>query len=332
MNNDNEIVKELPLDSDKEAKFDAITVEKHQKRKKYFSYILFALAFFLVLTGAQALVFYSKFSPQIEDTNSKLYTLLMERTRGEQLKIIQQQFQTIRTILKGQGEVTSRFESIFEIMGEHFREGPLGTIEQLQSELKLTQQLIQEQLQLEEASVELLTQATNEITLLESNFGLLHKVYFVPYEQLHSDLQNPPWYLWPTAGKLREISGYLNAVTFNRAIYLSQIGEIGTARVLLSGIYANSEDQELLGLVYYSLGRLQWELFLTRLEPENYFQAVNYLRQSMQADPDSSLAKRLFDYMLSLTEAESTPGAGKGDPTTLTEGEAGAVQNPAPLF
>jgi hypothetical protein len=102
--------------------------------------------------------------------------------------------------------------------------------------------------------------------------------------------------------------------------------------VLLSGMYSNSDDNELLGLVYYILGRLQWELFLTRLEPENYFQAVSYLRQSLQTDPDAELSKRLFDYMLSLTEAESTPGAGKGDPTTLTEGEAGAVSIPDPLF
>jgi hypothetical protein len=97
-------------------------------------------------------------------------------------------------------------------------------------------------------------------------------------------------------------------------------------------MYTSSDDKVLTGLIYYGLGRLQWELFLTRLEPENYFQAVNYLRQSLQTDPGSSLAKRLFDYMLSLTEAESTPGAGRGDPTTLTEGEAGAVQNPDPLF
>ena len=32
------------------------------------------------------------------------------------------------------------------------------------------------------------------------------------------------------------------------------------------------------------------------------------------------------------SHTESTPGAGKGDPTTLTEGEAGAVQTPDPLF
>jgi hypothetical protein len=52
----------------------------------------------------------------------------------------------------------------------------------------------------------------------------------------------------------------------------------------------------------------------------------------MQANPGASLPKRLFDYMLSLNQAESTPGAGKGDPTTLTEGEAGAVSDPAPMF
>ena len=97
-------------------------------------------------------------------------------------------------------------------------------------------------------------------------------------------------------------------------------------------MYSQADDREFMGLVYYGLGRLQWELFLSSAEPENYFQAVNYLRQSMQSDPGASLPKRLFDYMLSLTEAEPTPGAGKGDPTTLTEGEAGAVSESPPLF
>jgi tetratricopeptide (TPR) repeat protein len=332
MINEVEIDKELPADLVIKESADDNKVEKLQKRKKFISFTLFVFAFFLVITGIQALIFYSKFLPQIDDTNGKLYTLTLERTRGEQLKNIQEKFQSLRTVVKGQGEISSRIESIFEIMGEHFSGGPLGTIEQVQSELQITLQLIQEKLAEEGAIVEVLAQATNEITQLEKDFEKLHEVYFIPYEQLHSELQNTPWYLWPTAGKLRNISGYLNAVTFNRAMYLSQIGEIGTARVLLSGMSANSDNHELLGLVYYGLGRLQWELFLTRLEPENYFQAVNYLRQSLQADPESSLAKRLFDYMLSLTEAESTPGAGKGDPTTLTEGEAGAVQNPPPLF
>jgi hypothetical protein len=332
MNTEVETVNELPPDSNNEESLDVSKVVNTQKRKKFISYTLFVFAFFLVFTGIQALIFYSKYLPQIEDTNGKLFSLTLEKTRGEQLNIIQAKFQSLRTVVKGQSEISSRIEAVFEIMGEHFSGGPLGTIEQVQSELQLTQQLIQEKLTEEGALVEVLTQAANEITQLEKDFEKLHEVYFIPFDQLHAELQNTPWYLWPTAGKLRNVSGYLNAVTFNRAMYLSQIGEIGTARVLLSSMYANSDDHELLGLVYYGLGRLQWELFLTRLEPENYFQATNYLRQSLQADPDSTLAKRLFDYMLSLTEAESTPGAGKGDPTTLTEGEAGAVQNPPPLF
>ena len=330
MNNEVESVKESPSDPVKDETAGTGNKDIQKKRKKYLSNFLFVLAFLLILSGTQALIFYSKYMPQITDANNGLFTLMIEKTRGESLRNIQRQFQSLRAALKGQAEISSRFETIYEIMGEHFREGPLGTIEQVQSELQIIQQIITEKL--EQEPNEVLTEASNNITQLGNDFEGLYEVYYVPYDQLHAELQDPPRYLWPTAGVLLDISGYLNAVTFNRAIYMSQIGDLGTARVLLSGMYATSDDQVLLGLVYYGLGRLQWELFLTRLEPENYFQAVNYLRQSIQADPDSSLAKRLFDYMLSLTEAESTPGAGKGDPTTLTEGEAGAVQSPDPLF
>ncbi len=305
-----------------------------KKWKTQFSYLLMAVAIALMITGVQALLFYAKYTPEIDSTNAQLFALMQEKTRSEHLSKLQDQFQSLMSALRGQAEISSRFESTFEVMGEHFREGPLGTMEQVQAEFQIIQDMIKEmqEQELEPDQTEALQTATTAIATLSMDMTKLQEIYSIPFDELHADLQNPPLYLWPTANYLREMSGYLNSVTFNRAIYLSQIGEIGTSRVLLSGMYSNSDDNEILGLVYYGLGRLQWELFLTRLEPENYHQAASYLRQSLQADPEAELSKRLFDYMLSLTEAESTPGAGKGDPTTLTEGEAGAVSTPDPLF
>ena len=146
MNTEVETVNELPPDSNNEESLDVSKVVNTQKRKKFISYTLFVFAFFLVFTGIQALIFYSKYLPQIEDTNGKLFSLTLEKTRGEQLNIIQAKFQSLRTVVKGQSEISSRIEAVFEIMGEHFSGGPLGTIEQVQSELQLTQQLIQEKL------------------------------------------------------------------------------------------------------------------------------------------------------------------------------------------
>jgi len=344
MNTEVETKNELPADA---VKGNAPDNDTTQTRKNYFSRILvvlrngkkhisnilFVLAFLLVLTGAQALIFYGKFTPRISEADDKLLVLTMEKTRSEQLNVVQQQFQYLRADLKAQGEISSRVEDLYELMGEHYKESPLGTIEQVLAGMPLIKRLIDEKLKPDpDQPVEALAKASDDIDQFIIELENLHQIYTIPYEQLHADLQNPPWYLWPTGGVLRDVAGHLTSVTFNRAIYLSQIGEIGTARVLLSGMYGSKDDAELLGLIYYSLGRLQWELFLTRLEPENYFQAVDYLRQSLQVDPGSSLAKRLFDYMLSLTEAESQPGAGKGEPTVLTEGEAGAVQEPTPLF
>ncbi len=335
MNNEVEISDETSPESGGEINQSNISsglVSWIQKRKTQISYLIIAISLALIITGVQAHLFYSRYTPKIEQSNQELFSLMLEKTRGEELSGLQDQFQSIITSLNGQAEISSRFEATYEVMAEHFREGPVGTMEQVQSEFQTIQGLIKEKQQEEDAPVDVLQEASDAISTLSTDMAQLQDIYAIAFDELHSDIQNPPIYLLPTANYLREDSGYLNSVTFNRAIYLSQIGEMGTSRVLLSGMYSNSNDNEMLGLVYYSLGRLQWELFLTRLEPENYFQAVNYLRQSLQADPDAELSKRLFDYMLSLTEAESTPGAGKGDPTTLTEGEAGAVSTPDPLF
>ncbi len=322
---------EITPDQENEVKPSLLDKVKSLKKRKSISVVLFVLATICLVSGIQTMVFYAKYTPQINNTNDQLFSLMLEKTRGAGIREIQLQFQSLRNTLKaGQGEIASRFETVYEIMAEHFREGPLGTLEQAQSEIGIIQEMIAEAQ--EQEPDDLLSEVEIGISMLNDEMTKLHGIYSIPYDELHASLRDPPIYLWPMAGKLRDKSGYMNAVTFNRAIYMAQIGEIGTSRVLLSGMFASTEDPEMLGLIDYGLGRLQWELFLQRLEPENYFQAVNYVRQSIQTDSDSSLSKRLFDYMLSLTQAESTPGAGKGDPTTLTEGEAGAVQSPDPLF
>lgn len=158
----------------------------------------------------------------------------------------------------------------------------------------------------------------------ESELNGLGHDYTDPYEDLQADLKAPPWYYWPAAALMNAALEYSDVVTFNRAIYLARIGELGTARVLLNGLHASADDAETLGLVYYALGRIEFEVYRSAPQPESYKESVHYtksvqyLRQSLQSDPESSLAKRFYDYLLSLPpletrlrkDVQSAPGKG----------------------
>ena len=310
---------------------DMLVEDKGKLRKKNISKVLFGLALLIFLISLQSMGFYSRYQQRIESANEELFSLITEKTRAEVQLGIQQQFRSLLATLKDTKEISGNVNDLYEVMAEHFREDPLGTVTETHAGLLSLPEALQ--VLVDEGTIDAIPDgAMEQIAMLAMDLEKLLEIYEVPYEELQSDLESPPFYLWPTAGILARSSGYINSVTFNRAVYLAQIGEMGTARVLLTGLHASATEPEMVSKIYYGLGRLQWELFLSRAEPENYFQAVKYLRQSMQTDPQASLPKRVFDYMLSLTQAESTPGAGKGDPTTLTEGEAGAVSDGTPMF
>jgi len=298
---------------------------------KNFSLILFITASILILVGIQIFIFYNIYSPRVASANDKMVAFTAEKARGDMQRNIQQQYSALSLSVKGVTGVARQLDDLFEVLTQHFRESPLETSLEVRTQLLTIQVTLQEKLQ-SDTPDGVTSEMIDEITLLVKNLDRLREIYTVPFEQLQNQLQNSPWYLWPTAGVLVKTSGYLNAAIFNRAIYLAQIGEMGTARVLLTGLHGAADDQKLLGLIFYGLGRLQWELFLTRSDPENYFQAVKFLQQSMQSDPDSELAKRLFDYFKSLSQSEGSPGEGSGEPTVPTEGEAGAVTDRAPIF
>ena len=160
----------------------------------------------------------------------------------------------------------------------------------------------------------------------------LQTIYADSYKDLRADLRDPPAFLWPMASIVAERSGYRQAVTLNRALYLAQTGEIGTARVMLAGLNAAVEDLDLLATIHYTLGRLQFELFRATPDVEYYTQSIQYLRQSLVADPDLQLAQRLLDFLLSLPQAATAPQTADGRPETPSEGDGAAVSAEQRIF
>jgi len=170
------------------------------------------------------------------------------------------------------------------------------------------------------------------IQKLTTRIERLQAIYADSNKELLADLREPPAYLWPMASIVAERSGYRQAVTLNRALYLAQTGEIGTARVMLAGLNASVEDPDVLATIYYMLGRLQFELFRATPEVEYYMQSIQYLRQSLVADPGLQLAQRLLDFLLSLPQAETAPQSPDGRPETPSEGEGAAVSAEKRIF
>lgn len=278
-----------------------------QRRARYGSIALFAVALVLIIGGLQSLSFQSQFTPWVKRANAMLVSQARQVTRAEIVKEVKERFRSLVAAVDIEDEAAKRLREALNSV----EQAPDEMIRELRAELDIVEE------GLSETGADPIDQLRNEVNRLE-------EAYADPYERLQEALKSPPWYLWPMANVLSQTSGYVDAVTFNRAIYLASVGETGTARVLLSSLHARADDPELLGLVYYTLGRIHFEVFRSSPDPESYsdsvqyMQAVQYLRQSLQADPDSTLAKRFHDYLLSLPPLKTT--ATNDEMSTPTEG------------
>ncbi len=304
--------------------------QKLKQRKKYLTVALSVLAAIMILSGMQALFYYAHFVPRVNQANEKMLSFMEEKRTGKVQKKVQDSFNSLIASLKDEADYAGLVEDQYELLAKLFRTTPIQIADEVyEALLTLSEQFKK---QGETDNKPLLKTASEELSVLAVNLKDLRDIYTVEFDGLQSELDSPPWYIWPTSRLLRTRTGYLSAVTFNRAMYLTQVGETGTARVLLTGLYAASENESMMAMIYYGLGRLQWEIFLTSSKPENYFQAAKYLRQSLQLNPDMDMAKRLFDFLMSLSQGDSSPRAGEGDPTNPSEGEAASVSEPTTLF
>lgn len=271
------------------------------------------VVFVAIVACLQAGAFFSVYGARLAEANELLFELQVETRQQHVYRRMAKVFATLRErsataneerLGQELAQSTFRFES-------QFGGTPLEAIETLRV---------------------LLPQAASRfgdkdpaIVQLRDDFGRMDALYADRYKAILQDFDRPPLLLWPTASVLARYSNLRAAATFNRALYLSQIGEFGTSRAILSGLHATTENKEQLALIYYTLGRLQFELWTMRPESEFYLQAVKYLRQSLQSNADLQLAKRLLQYLLSITQGEIVIGAGESRTTAPTEGEGSDV-------
>lgn len=280
--------------------------------------VILILLAIVSVAATQAMLFYFLMTPRIEQANAQLFELSVENSQRSLYYGIARQ---VRTLIELAPDTDAREPPLANAWAEfevHFTAAPRDAVAALADQMPA------------------LTAGSRAdagaVRKLTASLERLRAIYADSYKELLADLRKPPIFLWPMASIVAERSGYRQAVTLNRALYLAQTGEIGTARVMLAGLNASVEDPGVLATIYYTLARLQFELFRATPEVDYYTQSIQYLRQSLIADPDLQLAQRLLDFLLSLPPTAAAPQAADGRPETPSEGEGAAVSAENRIF
>ncbi len=272
----------------------------------------------ILIAGLQASAFFARYTPRFDEANVELHALIVETAKRQQYVDIARQLNRLAGRVEAiEGQERSLADA-WQDFQAHFLDAPEAAIAELKQELPI-----------------LLVGSDLEPAALDDLLGRLDRlqsVYADHYKPLLDEMRDPPLYLWPTAAMLANRSGYLRSAKLNRALYLAQTGDIGTARVMLAGLNASVDDERVLGTILYTLGRLQFELFREMPEVEYYTQSLQYLRQSLAADPESQRAKRLLDFLLSLPQAATAPQSAEGRPENPSEGEGAAISAEKRIF
>ncbi len=288
------------------------------KRLRLAGRLAVGLLAIVILAALQAAAFYQRFAPRVDAANEALYALMLENAQRSLYRELAMRVEELPRATDGEPREARTMTDAWTDFTAHFPAAPYEAVVTLQNELPVVL-----------AGSAASAAAHDSVADV---LGRMQAVYADRNKALLADLKRPPLYLWPMASILGRHSGYRQAVTFNRALYLAQTGDIGTARVMLAGLNASLEAPQELAAVYYTLARLQFELFRATPDVDYYRQAQSYLQQALAAQPDMQLARRLLDFLLSLPPAATAPQAAEGRPETPAEGEGAAVSAEKRIF
>jgi hypothetical protein len=145
-------------------------------------------------------------------------------------------------------------------------------------------------------------------------------------------IDSPPWYLRPGAILTRAATELRNVVQFNQGLYMARTGQESEARRVLGDVRASAKNPQLAARANYLLGRLNYEHYRKKPEVQHYNEAVRYVRESLQSDPELTVAKRFLDFLLSFDESPATARPGSGRVRLQTQGDEGVIGERTPRF
>jgi hypothetical protein len=273
-------------------------------------------AILALLLGGQMLLFSQRLARGMENYGDG--TEWMGVAPQERLTAVQQRLESLAKALSDKGEVV-RVRQQFQ---ETANEAPRAAIEKLRDWLG----------SYAPASFQASSEAASLIASLRSDLERLHEIYSRDLAPLLVLVDSPPWYLWPGAVLITANTELRSVLQLNQALHLARVGKESDARQLLAEIRGGTNDRQLAALGIYLLARLNYEQYRKDPEVQHYNEAVRYTQESLQSDPDLSVAKRFLDFLLSFDESPTIPRAGEGRARIQTQGDEGAIGGRTPRF
>lgn len=155
----------------------------------------------------------------------------------------------------------------------------------------------------------------------------LQAVYSDHYGELLRLYSDVPWYFQPGAALLEAGRPTKQLLAFNHAQYLMLTGDREAAGAVLEELRKNAPSDSFRSRVLFAQARLNYDAYRAEANLQYYDDALQYVRQSLQSDPEYALPKLFLEFLLSFdqgaVEIDMSPLEAQG--SGEAEGERGDV-------
>ena len=266
----------------------------------------------LLLAGIQAWGFYKQVSPLTSEAQQQLSLLQREVPDSRLVNLSMQSLKAYSDI--NADELTRRqILELRDFVLREFATDPRTAVQQL---TRVVTSFESRSVDDQEALLNLRRQVSQ-----------LERMYTDHYDRAILAFTHPAWYLQPTAAFLNNNTAQMEALAFNRSLYLMHVQDSSTATDILDDLRSNTADESLRAKALITLSRIRYQAFRVEKNPSHFQDALQLAQQSVRTDSDHELAKLFLDYLLSVdrrsVEVDTSPLEGEG--SGEGEGERGAI-------
>lgn len=253
-------------------------INRMMHRPRLLRRIMIILSFIALLAGLQSYAHYKRLESNLDIAAGQFAYLADEKQNSDLTVRITNTLSQLRTLSSEVGwqsdleEIQSEFEG--------FVAGPGKGMDVILDRVNILNNKAT-------MGKEILDQLRKDLIQLE----IWHHDY---YGDIIASITAPGLLYWPTSVLLEwhYSNTILDTMQFNRALYLILIGEVSAGQAILGELRTQLPDSQLRARVMFTQGRLLYGI-------GRYDESVEVVTDSIQMNPEYSLARKFLDYQLS---------------------------------